>query len=58
MLEVYTHENDIVFVDINKSFAPNDVLQDRYSYDGIHLNADSYLIWKDAILEFVSRVRA
>mgnify|MGYP005914789273 CR=1 FL=1 len=39
----------IDFIDINSNLAPNGLLQN--SYDGIHLNADAYLAWRDAIIK-------
>lgn len=49
LLSDYSSQQGIDFIDINSNLAPDGLLQN--SYDGIHLNADAYLAWRDAIIK-------
>jgi hypothetical protein len=49
LLSDFSSKQGIDFIDINASLAPDGVLQN--SYDGVHLNADAYLVWRDAIIQ-------
>ncbi len=45
----------VIFVDVAPAFYDaNHLLDERYTYDGLHLNTDGYLLWKrwlDPIVE-------
>lgn len=45
----------IVWVPLFDRFLQGGVLKREYSYDGIHLNAAGFLVWKEAISAFVAR---
>ncbi|GHY03090.1 Lipase/acylhydrolase family protein [Vibrio cholerae] len=49
LLSDYSSQQGIDFIDINSVLAPDGLLLN--SYDGIHLNADAYLAWRDAIIK-------
>lgn len=49
LLSDYSFKQGIDFIDINSHLAPDGILQN--SYDGIHLNADAYLVWREAITQ-------
>jgi lysophospholipase L1-like esterase len=44
---------NVVFVDLNTGLADDNGLKQALSYDGVHLNGNGYLIWKNAIARFV-----
>ncbi len=41
----YAHKNRITFIDLNSKLSPNGYLSERYSLDGVHLNAKGYSVW-------------
>jgi lysophospholipase L1-like esterase len=46
----FANGNTVRFIDLRPAFlGSNLVLDKRYTYDGIHLNAAGYLVWKRAI---------
>ncbi|MGR5165432.1 GDSL-type esterase/lipase family protein [Vibrio owensii] len=49
LLSDHSSRQGVDFIDINHNLAPDGILQN--SYDGIHLNADAYLAWRDAIIQ-------
>lgn len=48
-LRKYCFEENIVFLDLNITLSANDCLRDDYTYDGIHLYASAYVVWKNLI---------
>lgn len=48
LLLSYSKSKGIEFIDINVVLAPEGILIN--SYDGIHLNADAYLAWRNIII--------
>jgi lysophospholipase L1-like esterase len=52
-------DKSVFYVDLRPAFCDADhLLARRYSYDGLHLNADGYLLWKrqiDPIIERLAR---
>ena len=48
----------IVYVDLNTIFSPDGFLADRYSFDGIHLNGQGYLKWRDVISKHIGNMQA
>jgi lysophospholipase L1-like esterase len=47
----YCNTNNIKFLDINKILAPNSILEDKYTFDSLHINEEAYLKWSDLIKE-------
>ena len=41
------------YIDLNKYLAENGFLKEKYTYDGLHLNADAYEIWARIINEYL-----
>lgn len=48
-LEKFAKDNSINFVDLNRVFAPKQVLEDRFTEDDLHLNGEAYRIWVDIL---------
>jgi len=49
MLIKYSKENSIEYLDINTLVRNNSYLREELSYDGIHLNAKGYMLWKPLV---------
>jgi len=49
MLVQYASENKIDYIDLNSAVSKNDVLQDEYTTDGVHLKPEGYQKWKALI---------
>ena len=44
----------VSFIDVHAGMMDHEgQLDPRYTYDGIHLNGDGYLVWKHALLPFL-----
>lgn len=52
-LEKYALEQNIDFIDLNKVLSKDKFLLEKYSIDGIHLNAQGYNVWKKAMLPYI-----
>ncbi len=50
MLEAYAKRNDIPFLDVNAALSNSGKLNPEYTYDGLHLRAPGYRIWRDLVL--------
>jgi len=51
-LSTYAKDKKIIFIDINSVLAKDDILEDIYSLDGVHLNIDGYLKFSEAISKY------
>lgn len=49
LLELGCFNNNITFVDINTTLSDNYSLKQEFSFDGVHLSAQGYKIWKELI---------
>ena len=53
-LEIFCESDNIQYIDLHSSFINKDGLLDsRYTYDGLHLTGDGYLLWRDLIKKHV-----
>ena len=52
-LKIYCKYYGVKFIDLNITLAPDGLLLDEYSEDGVHLTGAAYLKWKDAIIPFL-----
>lgn len=52
-LEKLAEDKQIVFIDLYSNFLNNNQLDKKFTYDGIHLNGDGYLVWKNSIKEYI-----
>lgn len=48
-LEAYARANGIEFIDLNALMADGFMMRDEFVYDGLHINARGYAIWRDAL---------
>ena len=47
----------ITYIDINSKLSDNNgLLSEKYSNDGVHLNGDGYIIWKNILLPYISKI--
>jgi lysophospholipase L1-like esterase len=46
-------ERNINFIDLNKKLAPNGILLKKYTIDGVHLNTQGYIIWKNELINYI-----
>jgi GDSL-like Lipase/Acylhydrolase family len=53
-LSEWCANSGIIYIDLNLILAPEGKLLPRYTWDGLHLNGDAYLQWRDAIMPQVS----
>ena len=57
MLENMAEEEDVEYLDLYNHFAtPEGKMNPKYSNDGLHLNADGYLLWKDIVEDEIGRL--
>jgi lysophospholipase L1-like esterase len=49
LLESYCEEKGFVWIDLNRRLAPNGRLDTAYTWDGLHLTYEAYMIWADTI---------
>lgn len=49
LLLEYARKNKILFIDLNKKMSQNMLLRNELTYDGVHLNANGYKIWREAL---------
>ncbi|MEM8899090.1 MAG: GDSL-type esterase/lipase family protein [Bacteroidota bacterium] len=52
-LKVLADERELQFVDLNELLAPQGILINRYTQDGIHLMEDGYKVWLSQILPII-----
>ena len=52
-LKKYCKDHDVNFIDLNSILAPEGLLLEEYSDDGVHLTGAAYLKWKDVIIPFL-----
>ncbi|MCF8302948.1 MAG: GH92 family glycosyl hydrolase [Bacteroidales bacterium] len=54
-LKKLCEESGLTYIDLFSLFAgENNQLKDKYSFDGLHVNGEGYLVWKEAIEEYVN----
>lgn len=54
-LEQLAKSNDVTYVNLYPLFLDtNNQLDEKYTFDGIHINGKGYLVWVNAIKKFVS----
>ena len=51
-LENYAKENSITFINLNQIFAPNKVLEKKFTFDDLHLNGSAYELWVKEIKKY------
>lgn len=49
MLRNYAEKNNLTFMDLNPKMTKNGLLRDELTYDGLHLNANGYSIWREEL---------
>jgi len=54
MLKDYADKNGIAFIDLNPTLAPDGFLKDEYTYDGTHLTALGYTLWRDILNPYMA----
>jgi lysophospholipase L1-like esterase len=53
LLIEYCKNNKIDFINLNSKLSKNGILIQDYTYDGVHLNANGYEIWKNEITKYL-----
>ncbi len=56
LLKDFAKKNNIDFIDLNKKMSTNDFLMDNLTFDGVHLNANGYAIWRKEIEKELSKL--
>lgn len=51
-LEKFCIKNNIIYINLNNYLAPNRVLENKYTNDGIHLNGLGYKVWNENINKY------
>lgn len=46
----------VPYIDLNEKLSHHQRLLNRYSNDGLHLNGDGYIVWKDMIAPYVVKI--
>jgi lysophospholipase L1-like esterase len=47
----------IQYVDVNEKLSENNILSPKYSNDGLHVNKDGYIVWKEIILPYINKLQ-
>jgi lysophospholipase L1-like esterase len=47
----------IQYIDVNEKLSENNILSPKYSNDGLHLNRNGYIVWKEIILTYVNKLQ-
>lgn len=55
LLRAWCTEKGIIYVDPNNALSENEALLSRFSYDGLHLNGEAYVVWREVIKDYVQR---
>lgn len=53
-LEQLAKQNKLIYINLNADLAANGELNALYTFDGIHLNATGYKVWKKSIEQYVN----
>lgn len=53
-LQKHCTNNRFYYLDLNKTLAPTQILSNTFSCDDLHLNANAYQIWLDALAPMLS----
>ncbi|MGE5354572.1 MAG: GDSL-type esterase/lipase family protein [Acidobacteriota bacterium] len=56
LLKTYAEKKGILFVDLNSRMSRGGYLRSELTFDGIHLNAEGYIIWRDEITPVINRL--
>ena len=52
-LEKFAEEKGILFLDLNTHLSENNLLKSEYTHDGLHLNAEGYVVWGKIVKEII-----
>jgi lysophospholipase L1-like esterase len=58
MLKQFAQENQVDFLDLNEVLSEKKQLKSKYTYDGIHLTAAGYKLWREAISPIIKKYQA
>lgn len=53
LLQDYCNKNNIVFIDVFKQLLDGKELNKKYTYDGIHLTAEGYVVWIKELKKYI-----
>jgi lysophospholipase L1-like esterase len=53
ILRTWCDDNAIIYADLNNVLSANDALLPRFSYDGVHLNKEGYVLWREIVKEYI-----
>jgi len=56
LLRDYAKKNNIQFIDLNIKLAPDGVLLEKYSLDGLHLNDKGYVEWSKILKSYIKLI--
>ena len=52
-LKKFATEKNILFLDLNKHLSENNLLKAEYTHDGLHLNAEGYVVWGKIVKDLI-----
>lgn len=55
-LKNYAAKNDLAFIDLNAKMTNDGLLRDELTYDGLHLNANGYVIWRQEMEPLLNKM--
>lgn len=56
LIKMARYDDSVTFIDLNKTLAPDSVLQARFTSDDLHLNGTGYVAWKDIIKPYIQKI--
>lgn len=56
-LKQYAREHNITIIDLNQDLAPDGLLLEKYSLDGIHLTEAAYKIWATRVKQVLNEIQ-
>lgn len=55
LLMSYATKYDIDYIDLNRTLSNNKKLKRKYTFDGLHITQNAYLIWKKEIVKVLKK---
>lgn len=55
LLQAYAERDSLTFIDLTAGLSVDGRLRDEFTYDGLHLTADAYVVWAEAVQAVIDR---
>jgi lysophospholipase L1-like esterase len=52
-IKTLSNDENLTFIDLNDYLSPNGYLDEKYTFDELHLNGDAYKIWANVLKDYM-----